>query len=120
MNYFTQFFCSLLLILLFHFSPTGKVFVIGNCALPNWPIIYCNDAFISTFGWTRSDIIGQPVTCGFLYGCLTDAILMEELKSRISDEEEYECETTLYKKDGKFYYLYFTFKLKSYKLTTIS
>lgn len=89
------------LIFSFYSHETGKIFVIGNCALPNWPIIYCNDAFISAFGWTRSDIIGQPVTCAFLYGEYTDASLMQELQTRISDEEEFECETILYQKDGE-------------------
>lgn len=80
---------------------SGKTFVIGNKALSNWPIVYCNEAFVSLFGWTRSDVIGQPVTCPFLYGPETNEQMIEDFKSGIEDGEEYECEAILYSKSGK-------------------
>lgn len=79
---------------------TGKSFVIGNAALPDWPIIYCNESFIALFGWTRSDVIGQPVTCPFLYGQDTDKEIIENFRIGIQEREEYECETILCDRRG--------------------
>ena len=80
---------------------TGKSFVIGNAALADWPIIYCNESFISLFGWTRTDVIGRPVTCTFLYGDATDGEVIQNFRLGVQEREEYECEVVLYTKSGK-------------------
>jgi PAS domain-containing protein len=80
---------------------TGKSFVIGNTALSHSPIIYCNEAFVSLFGWTRSEIMGLPVSCSFLFGPETNEQMIEDFEIGIRDREEYECEAILYPKQGK-------------------
>ena len=75
--------------------------MIGNTALSDWPIIYCNESFISLFGWTRSDVIGKPVTCAFLHGKETEHELFENIRIAVQEREEYEAQTMLYHRDGK-------------------
>ena len=75
--------------------------MIGNVVLPEWPIIYCNESFISLFGWTRSDVIGKPVTCAFLHGKATDGQVIETFRLALQQREEHEAELFLYSKSGE-------------------
>lgn len=97
------FLCSMSCLFPFPFpflSSPGKSFVIGNTALSHWPIIYCNEAFVSLFGWTRSEIMGLPVTCSFLFGPETNEQMVDDFETGIREREEYECEVVLYPKHG--------------------
>ena len=42
------------------------VFLVANAQLSDFPIIYVSDKFTAKMGYTRADLIGQPITLDFM------------------------------------------------------
>ena len=42
------------------------VFVVANAELPEFPVIYVSDKFTNKLGYTRADLIGEPITLDFM------------------------------------------------------
>jgi len=42
------------------------VFVVANAELPDFPVIYVSDKFSNKLGYTRADLIGEPITLDFM------------------------------------------------------
>ena len=62
------------------------------------PIVYVNDAFELTTGYTAEDALGH--NCRFLQGPNTDPLDREELRKAISDERELAIDILNYRKNG--------------------
>ena len=45
--------------------PDG-VFLVANAQLEDFPIVYVSDKFTGKMGYTRADLIGQPITLDFM------------------------------------------------------
>lgn len=76
--------------------------IIVNTQLPDFPVIYCNDAFCSLTGYDRSEVVGR--NCRFLQNDDRDQEGIITLRKAIAAEES--CQTMLrnYKKDGTLFY----------------
>ena len=73
--------------------------VITDPALQDHPIVYVNDAFERTTGYSRSDAIGR--NCRFLQGPNTDPMDCKELREAIKAERELAIDILNYRKDGE-------------------
>ncbi|KAG7558530.1 PAS domain [Arabidopsis thaliana x Arabidopsis arenosa] len=56
-------------------------FVLTNPCLPDMPIIYASDAFLTLTGYKRQEVLGQ--NCRFLSGVDTDSSVLYEMKKCI-------------------------------------
>ncbi|CAH8266542.1 unnamed protein product [Arabidopsis lyrata] len=56
-------------------------FVLTNPCLPDMPIIYASDAFLTLTGYKRQEVLGQ--NCRFLSGVDTDSSVLYEIKECI-------------------------------------
>ncbi|KAG7640308.1 PAS domain superfamily [Arabidopsis suecica] len=56
-------------------------FVLTNPCLPDMPIIYASDAFLTLTGYKRQEVLGQ--NCRFLSGVDTDSSVLYEMKECI-------------------------------------
>ncbi|KAG7563340.1 PAC motif [Arabidopsis suecica] len=56
-------------------------FVLTNPCLPDMPIIYASDAFLTLTGYKRQEVLGQ--NCRFLSGVDTDSAVLYEMKECI-------------------------------------
>jgi PAS domain S-box-containing protein len=64
----------------------------------DFSIIHCNDAFLSAFGYEKSQIIGN--TLQFLSGKKTKASAVERLNSCLTNKETFQLKIVHYKADG--------------------
>ncbi|CBY20455.1 unnamed protein product [Oikopleura dioica] len=48
------------------YSSQHGVFVVANAELPDFPVIYVSDKFSNKLGYTRADLIGEPITLDFM------------------------------------------------------
>ena len=42
------------------------MFLVANAQLEDFPIVYVSDKFTGKMGYTRADLIGQPITLDFM------------------------------------------------------
>ncbi len=72
--------------------------VIADAALPDYPIIYANPAFLAMTGYAETEVLGR--NCRFLQGLGTDPAAVAEMREAIQDARQ--CQTLLlnYRKDG--------------------
>ena len=47
-------------------SKLDGVFLVANAQLEDFPIVYVSDKFTGKMGYTRADLIGQPITLDFM------------------------------------------------------
>lgn len=40
--------------------------MVANAELPDFPVIYVSDKFSNKLGYTRADLIGEPITLDFM------------------------------------------------------
>lgn len=73
-------------------------FVLTDCHLPDMPIVYASDAFLSLTGYSREEILG--CNCRFLNGPGTSAEVLEEINRHICREEACTVHLLNYRKDG--------------------
>nr|AML77452.1 putative LOV domain-containing protein [Brodiaea sierrae] len=73
-------------------------FVLTDPHLPDMPIVYASDAFLSLTGYSRHEVLGQ--NCRFLSGPDTDIETLEEIKDSIRAEQACKVRLLNYRKDG--------------------
>ncbi|MFT7809104.1 potassium voltage-gated channel subfamily H member 2-like [Arapaima gigas] len=82
------------------FEGQSRKFIIANARAENCAIIFCNDAFCTMCGYTRSEVMQKPCTCSFLYGPRTKRLAVTQMAQAVLGSEERKVEITLYRKDG--------------------
>lgn len=73
-------------------------FVISDPTLPDCPIVFTSDAFLTLTQYRREEVLGR--NCRFLQGIDTDKNSVDELKDAIKRGEEITVRLLNYKKDG--------------------
>ncbi|MDR6872029.1 PAS domain S-box-containing protein [Bosea sp. BE125] len=71
---------------------------ITNPALPDNPIVFCNEAFQRLTGYDREEIIGQ--NCRFLQGPDTDKAGIDKVRKCIAEGSDVAIDLLNYRKDG--------------------
>jgi PAS domain S-box-containing protein len=77
---------------------TAEGVVISDCAQPDMPIIYVNNAFTEVTGYTWDEVVGK--NCRFLQGPDTDQSAAQEIRRAISAQQTCKIEILNYRKDG--------------------
>ncbi|XP_020881304.1 protein TWIN LOV 1 isoform X2 [Arabidopsis lyrata subsp. lyrata] len=72
-------------------------FVLTNPCLPDMPIIYASDAFLTLTGYKRQEVLGQ--NCRFLSGVDTDSSVLYEIKECILKGQSCTVQILNYRKD---------------------
>lgn len=73
-------------------------FVLTDRHLPDMPIVYASDAFLSLTGYSREEILG--CNCRFLSGPGTSVEVLEEINRHICSEQACTVRLLNYRKDG--------------------
>ncbi|KAF8705750.1 hypothetical protein HU200_030953 [Digitaria exilis] len=73
-------------------------FVLTHSCLPDMPIVYASDAFISLTGYSREEILG--CNCRVLNGPGTSLEALEEINQHICSEQACTVDLLCYRKDG--------------------
>jgi len=77
---------------------TRMAMVITNPALPDNPIVFCNEAFQNLTGYGREEIIGR--NCRFLQGPESDPAALARLRAAIASEKSIDIDLLNYRKNG--------------------
>ncbi|KAG2264437.1 hypothetical protein Bca52824_071516 [Brassica carinata] len=72
-------------------------FVLTNPCLPDMPIVYASDAFLTLTGYKRHEVLGQ--NCRFLSGVDTDSSVLYEMKECILKGQPCTVQILNYRKD---------------------
>lgn len=72
-------------------------FVLTNPCLPDMPIVYASDAFLTLTGYKRHEVLGQ--NCRFLSGVDTDSSVLYEMKECILKGKPCTVQILNYRKD---------------------
>ncbi len=80
------------------FSRLSIAMIITNPQLDDNPIIYVNDAFERTTGYSRSAVIGR--NCRFLQGDKTDKRDVDQIRSAVSEGRDVSVDILNYRADG--------------------
>nr|AML79483.1 putative LOV domain-containing protein [Typhonium blumei] len=73
-------------------------FVLTDPHLPDMPIVYASDAFLSLTGYTRHEVLGR--NCRFLNGSDTDLEALQQIRESIGAAKTCTVRLLNYKKDG--------------------
>nr|AML77077.1 putative LOV domain-containing protein [Greyia sutherlandii] len=73
-------------------------FVLCDPHLPDMPIAYASDAFLSLTGYARDEVLG--LNCRFLQGSDTDAKAICEIRESIQSKQACSVRILNYRKDG--------------------
>nr|AML77157.1 putative LOV domain-containing protein [Gloriosa superba] len=73
-------------------------FVLTDPHLPDMPIVYCSDDFLSLTGYTRQEVLG--CNCRFLNGSDTDVEVLHQIRDSIRAEQSCTVRLLNYRKDG--------------------
>jgi PAS domain S-box-containing protein len=76
--------------------------VISEMTLPGAPMIYVNEEFCNTTGYSREESIGR--NCRFLQGPLTEPEAVEHIRNSISKVESCSVKLINYRKNGETFY----------------
>jgi PAS domain S-box-containing protein len=72
---------------------------IADMTQPDYPLIYCNQAFEVITGYSRQDVLGR--NCRFMQGEGTDPAMVDQLRQAIRQGESCEVVLLNYRKDGR-------------------
>ena len=75
-----------------------KAFVVSNPNLPDNPIVWTSEAFLSMTGYDRDQVIGR--NCRFLQGPRTDPKQVAIIREAVTREHEASVTILNYRKDG--------------------
>ncbi len=79
-------------------STTRMPMVLADPQQPDYPIVFCNDAFCATTGYSRQEILGR--NCRFLQGPETDRAAVARIRDGIAERKPVHEEIYNYRKDG--------------------
>ena len=77
---------------------TRMPIIVTDVNLPDNPIIFANNAFLSLTGYTREEVNGR--NCRFLQGPETDPVTVAQIRRAVDARQDITCEIMNYKKDG--------------------
>nr|AML78652.1 putative LOV domain-containing protein [Reseda odorata] len=77
-------------------------FVLTNPCLPDMPIVYASDAFLSLTGYARHEVLGR--NCRFLSGVDTDSSILYQIKESIVQERSCTVQILNYRKDNSLFW----------------
>ena len=77
---------------------TRMPMVISDPRLPDNPIVFVNDAFLSLTGYGRAEVLGR--NCRFLQGPATDMETVARIRQAIADRATIETDLLNHRKDG--------------------
>ncbi|MGF6768734.1 PAS domain S-box-containing protein [Paraburkholderia sp. GAS199] len=78
-------------------TTTRTPMLVVDARLPDYPIIFANNAFRKLTGYSDSEIYGH--NCRFLQGPDTDPLVLSELRVALSEGREFAAEVLNYRKD---------------------
>ena len=81
---------------------TSEGIFIIDAKKPNFPIVYANESFLKTTGYTKSEILGRNYF--LFYGVDADTSIANEIKRTIRKGKSFRVEVVNFKKDGKKYW----------------
>ena len=86
------------------------VFLVANAQLEDFPIVYVSDKFTGKMGYTRADLIGQPITLDFMGNKEATSMLQQylvnisrtstKLLPQLEEGPSFQTEGPLTKKNG--------------------
>ena len=79
---------------------TDLTFVIGNAALPGFPIIYSSESFTTATDFSKGEVLHRPCTCDFLWGVLTSKETKRRIQLSVDAKTTLQTEVILYKKNS--------------------
>jgi PAS domain S-box-containing protein len=91
--------------MLFHHSPDAIVLLDPSVDDPSWPILDCNEAFLSMNGFSREELIGQSID--MVHETEEDPEKRQAFLRRLKREGRVESEVTHYRRDGTTYPVHF-------------
>src|ERR1041384_7540598 len=77
---------------------SGIGFTLSDPRLPDNPLVYVNQSFLSITGYTADEVLGR--NCRFLQGSGTDPGPIDKLRRAIADGRSATVELRNYRKDG--------------------
>ncbi len=83
-------------------SPIG--ITIADVEIPDMPLVYCNDAFVTLTGYPKNEVIGQ--NCRFLQGPDTDLEDVKKIREAIEHEKPLDIMIRNYRKNGEAFWNY--------------
>ncbi|XP_011490256.1 potassium voltage-gated channel subfamily H member 5-like [Oryzias latipes] len=81
-------------------------FLLGNAQIVEWPVVYSNDGFCKLSGYHRAEVMHKSSTCNFMFGDLTDAKTIDNIRQTFDNYESNFYEVLLYTKHRKPIWLY--------------
>lgn len=88
------------------YSRADKIFIIGNLAINDCPVIYANDKFNELLEKKRGEIIGKSIAhceLWLAYEKITDqSDKWDQLKTHIKERKEYQFQAFIRKSSGQF------------------
>ena len=79
-------------------SLTRMPMVLADPDQPDCPVVYCNDAYCATTGFSREEILGR--NCRYLQGPETDPEAVARMRSAVRARRTFQEEIYNYRKDG--------------------
>jgi PAS domain S-box-containing protein len=73
-------------------------FTLADARRRDRPLIYVNDAFCKTSGYSRREVLGR--NCRFLQGPGTDDAAVDQLRQALAEGRNYACRLLNYRRDG--------------------
>lgn len=83
-------------------AATSCGIVISDARAPDYPIIYCNPAFVKITGYSCEEVLGR--NCRFLQGKDTDPAAVEQIRQSIQAQRECHVVLKNYRKDGTLFW----------------
>lgn len=80
----------------------GNGIIIADAILPDFPIIYCNNAFTEITQYSAEESIGK--NCRFLQGPLTDPEKVRQVREALEKGTQCRLELRNYRKDGSLFW----------------
>ena len=74
--------------------------MLGNAKGRDYPIVYCSDGFCELTGKSRTQVMGRPCACPFLFGDETAADERRAIDDALRERTELQTKLVLYRADG--------------------
>ncbi len=81
---------------------TGSSFLLANARIVDYPIVYCNDAFVRLTGYSRPEVMQRAACCSFMAGELTGTDLLLLVTKAMDKAVSEQVEVVFYKKNSTY------------------
>jgi PAS domain S-box-containing protein len=79
-------------------AAVSRPIVVTDATQPDNPIVYCNAAFASLFGYAVAEVVGR--NCRFLQGPDSDPVVIADIRASVAAGDGIRREILNYRKDG--------------------